>query len=59
VAYFLERAPGCYFVVGSNNRARGLDGAHHNQHFDFDEEALVIAAKVLGGAALTLLELTP
>ncbi len=59
VAYFLERAPGCYFVVGSSNRGRGLNGAHHNQHFDFDEEALVIAAKVLGGAALPLLTITP
>ncbi len=58
VAYFLERAPGCYFVVGSNNRARGLDGAHHNARFDLDEDALVIAAKVLGGAAAALLEVT-
>jgi amidohydrolase len=59
VAYFLERAPGCYFVVGSQNRAQGLDGAHHNAHFDFDEDALVIAAKVLGGAVLTLLRRMP
>lgn len=55
MAYFLERAPGCYFVVGSHNRARGLDCPHHNQRFDFDEEALPVAAKVLGGAALRLL----
>jgi amidohydrolase len=56
MAYFLERAPGCYFVVGSHNRARGLDGAHHSPRFDFDEEALLVAAQVLGGAALSLLE---
>jgi amidohydrolase len=55
VAYFLQRAPGCYFVVGSQNRARGLDGPHHNPRFDFDEDALVIGAKTLGGAALALL----
>jgi amidohydrolase len=55
VAYFLQRAPGCYFVVGSQNRARGLDGPHHNPRFDFDEEALLIGAKTLGGAALALL----
>jgi len=55
VAYFLERAPGCYFVVGSSNRARGLDGPHHSGRFDFDEEALLIAAKALGGATLRLL----
>ncbi len=56
VAYFLQRAPGCYFLVGSNNGARGLDGAHHHSRFDFDEEALVVGAKVLGGAAVHLLE---
>lgn len=56
MAYFLQRAPGCYFAVGSHNRERGLDAAHHNPRFDFDEEALVIGAKVLGKAALRLLE---
>ncbi len=56
MAYFLQRAPGCYFAVGSHNRERGLDAAHHNPRFDFDEEALAIGAKVLGGAALRLLE---
>lgn len=56
MAYFLERAPGCYFVVGSHNRDRGLDGRHHTDRFDFDEDALTVAAKVLGGAAVRLLE---
>ncbi len=56
MAYFLQRAPGCYLAVGSHNRDRGLDAAHHNPRFDFDEEALLIGAKVLGGAALRLLE---
>jgi amidohydrolase len=55
VAFFLERAPGCYFVVGSHNRARSLDSPHHNPRFDFDEATLPVAAKVLGGAALRLL----
>jgi len=55
MAYFLERAPGCYFVVGSANRERGLDGRHHTAQFDFDESALAVAARVLGGAAVRLL----
>jgi amidohydrolase len=55
MAYFLERAPGCYFLVGSANRERGLDGRHHTAQFDFDETALTVAARVLGGAALRLL----
>jgi len=56
MAYFLRRAPGCYFMVGSQNADRGLDAPHHNARFDFDEEALVVATQVLGGAALRLLE---
>ena len=55
MAYFLERAPGCYFLVGSANRERGLDGRHHTAQFDFDESALPVAVRVLGGAALRLL----
>jgi len=55
MAYFLERAPGCYFLVGSANRERGLNGRHHTAQFDFDEGALTVAARVLGGAALRLL----
>ncbi len=56
MACFLDRAPGCYFVVGSQNTALGLDSPHHNARFDFDEGALLVAARVLGGAALRLLE---
>jgi amidohydrolase len=56
MAYFLQRAPGCYFNVGSQDAQRRLDAPHHNARFDFDEQALVIATRVLGGAALRLLE---
>jgi amidohydrolase len=56
MAYFLRRAPGCYFMVGSQNVDRGLTAGHHNARFDFDEEALTVAARVMGGAAVRLLE---
>jgi metal-dependent amidase/aminoacylase/carboxypeptidase family protein len=49
-------APGCYFVDGAAHRERGLDGAHHTAQFDFDETALTVAARVLGGATVRLLE---
>jgi amidohydrolase len=58
MAYFLQRAPGCYFNVGSQDAQRGLDAPHHNARFDFDEQAMAIATRVLGGAALRLLEAT-
>ena len=36
VAEMLQRAPGCYFFVGSADAARGLDAPHHSPAFDFD-----------------------
>ena len=50
--YFLREAPGCYFLVGCGNDARGITASHHSQHFDIDEDSLPIAAQVLTEAAL-------
>jgi amidohydrolase len=55
MADFLARRPGCYFLVGSGNPARGLDRPHHSPAFDFDETALGIAARVLARATLDAL----
>ncbi len=52
VALFLEKAPGCYFLVGSSDPARGYDAAHHHPRFNFAEEALSTAATVFADAAL-------
>lgn len=49
-AYFTERVPGCFFFIGSANSERGLDAAHHNPHFDFDEDALPIGVAVMAEA---------
>jgi amidohydrolase len=46
-AYFAQSGPGCLFVVGSANPARGLDKGHHNSAFDIDEASLPIAAASL------------
>jgi len=51
-ALFLERAPGCYFLVGAGNKERGITAPHHNPEFDIDEAALPIAARILAEAAL-------
>lgn len=55
IALFLEQVPGCYFMVGSGNPERGLDGAHHSPDFDFDEAALSIATEVMVCCALEYL----
>src|SRR5262249_7550643 len=55
MADFLAARPGGYFFVGSGNPGRGLDRAHHNPGFDFDEEALEVGTRVLARAALLAL----
>ena len=55
MAFFLQAVPGCFIFVGSANAARGLDAAHHNPGFDFDEAALPRAVALLSAAAFDLL----
>jgi amidohydrolase len=50
-AFFMEQVPGCYFFIGAANEEKGLGAPHHNPHFDFDEEALVIGLAVMAQAA--------
>mgnify|MGYP001828480965 CR=1 FL=1 len=50
-AEILALVPGCYFFVGSRNEAKGLVHPHHSPHFDIDEDALPIGARLLAGVA--------
>jgi amidohydrolase len=56
MSYFLQRAPGVYYLVGTRNTARGLDAPHHHPRFDLDESALPVGARLLAASALELLE---
>ena len=49
---FLSRVPGCFFFIGSANAAKGLNAAHHNPHFDIDEDVLSLGVAVLSEATL-------
>ena len=51
MAVYFERTPGCFVFVGSSNKERGLDHAHHSPHFDFDESALAIGCDFLVAVA--------
>ncbi|MDJ0521517.1 MAG: amidohydrolase [Planctomycetota bacterium] len=55
-ADILARVPGCYFFVGSRNEEKGLVHPHHSPHFDIDEDALPIGARMLAGVAHRFLE---
>lgn len=53
-AYYLEKIPGTFFFTG----AKPEDPyPHHHPKFDFDERAMLLAAKTLGAAAIDYQEL--
>jgi amidohydrolase len=56
MAFMMQDFPSCYFFVGSNNSAKGLDFAHHHQKFDFDEASLPRAAALMAAAAMDFLK---
>ncbi|HEV2237635.1 MAG TPA: amidohydrolase, partial [Ktedonobacterales bacterium] len=51
----LAAVPGCYFLVGAGNAARGITAPHHSSRFDLDEDALPIGVEVMARAALEYL----
>lgn len=56
MSFFLERVPGCFFFVGSNNPARGLVHPHHSSRFDVDEDALPVGMAILVGTVERMLK---
>lgn len=42
VAYFLEKVPGTFFFLGSNNPQKGIIYPHHHSKFTVDEDVLWI-----------------
>jgi amidohydrolase len=56
MAFMQEKVPGCFFFVGSNDKARHLDYGHHHPKFDFNEEALIRASALMAAAAMDVLQ---
>jgi amidohydrolase len=55
MAYMQEKVAGCFFFVGSNDKARHLDYGHHHPKFDFNEEVLIRGSALMAAAAMDLL----
>jgi hypothetical protein len=56
MAYFLQKAPGCFFQVGTNNPERGLIYGHHHPRFDIDDEqSLPVGVAAVTSVALRYL----
>ena len=52
---FLNRAPGCFIIVGASDPAQEMHSPHHNPTFDFDERMMPTGVAALAGAAITYL----
>lgn len=53
--YYMQHIPGTFFFTGAKEPQWETVYPHHHAKFDFDERAMLIAAKVLGQAALEFL----
>lgn len=54
-AYYLEKVPGTFFITGAKDPSWEVTYPHHHARFNFDERAMLIAAKTLGIATLEYL----
>ncbi|PSL41819.1 amidohydrolase [Planomicrobium soli] len=55
-SYYLQRVKGTFFFTGAKNPDAEDSYPHHHPKFDIDERALLVAAKVLGSAALNYMK---
>ncbi len=55
-SYYLDEVPGCFALVGSGNTEKDTRWAHHNGHFDIDEDGLSVGAQLYVQYALTWLK---
>lgn len=46
-AYYLQRVPGCFMLVGAGNPEKNATYPHHHPKFDIDEDAMLHAAGLL------------
>jgi len=53
---FLNRAPGCFILLGASDPAGPMHSPHHSPTFDFDERMLPTGVALLAGAAVTYLQ---
>lgn len=55
-AYYMEHVPGTFFITGAKDPSWETAYPHHHARFNFDERAMLIAAKIMGKAAWQFLQ---
>ena len=56
LSLFLEAAPGCLFLMGTVNPAKGINARQHRPDYDIDEDTLAPGVEIMSRAALELLQ---
>jgi amidohydrolase len=51
-AYFLQKVPGAFILLGAGNEEKGITAPHHSPRFDIDESALPRGAELLAALAM-------
>ncbi len=46
MAFYLEAVPGCYFMLGGGNKAKGITHPHHHAKFNLDEDCLALGIEI-------------
>jgi amidohydrolase len=55
ISEFLNRAPGCFVLLGAWDQSKPINSPHHSATFDWDERVLSTGAALLAGAAVRYL----
>jgi len=55
-AYYLEKVPGTFIILGTGNKEKETDKPHHNPYFDVDEDVLPIGSAIYAYTAIKALE---
>ena len=56
-AYYAQQLPGCFYYLGVQNEARGINSSIHTPTFDVDENALITGPGLMAWLALQELAL--
>lgn len=56
MAFMMEKAPGCYLLIGSGKSSPEDNYGHHHPKFNIQEEALPIAVAVVSASAMAILK---
>jgi len=59
VAFFMEKIPGCFLLVGAAPPGRGQSYGHHHPKFDLDEHVLPLSSAILAASTMNLLNFRP